>query len=115
MTWGDLPRVERGRPMATTGWAIRAFGAWMLPVVLAGSTGAQGVTPATETERLPLEVTREQRLRQAMLLTYVHGVDDRLAAEVVAEQDLPELRRLLAEPGFPRRDNVVAFLGHRDG
>ncbi|HET9300947.1 MAG TPA: kelch repeat-containing protein, partial [Candidatus Polarisedimenticolaceae bacterium] len=54
-------------------------------------------------------------VRTAMLRVYVHGVDDRLAAEVVAERDLPALRALLGDPAFPRRDNVVAFLAHRDG
>jgi hypothetical protein len=42
-------------------------------------------------------------------------VDDALAAEVVAQSDLPHLRRLLLEPSFGRRDNVVAFLAHSDG
>ena len=98
--------------MTTTGSVIRVFGGWvLLAAVIAGSAGARGATAADETER----VTGGQSIRQAMLVTYVHGVDDRLAAQVVAEQDLPELRGLLAEPAFPRRDNVVAFLGHRDG
>jgi hypothetical protein len=57
----------------------------------------------------------EERLRAAMLRLYVHGVTDRLAEQVVREEDLPHLRRLLADPAFPRRDNVVAFLAHRDG
>jgi hypothetical protein len=45
----------------------------------------------------------DARLRTAMLRVYVHGVDDRLAEEVVSEQDLPRLRHLLADPTFPRR------------
>lgn len=56
----------------------------------------------------------DARLRQAMLSTYLHGVDDPLAAAVVGDADLPRLRSLLADPTFPRRDNVVAFLGRRD-
>jgi hypothetical protein len=44
-----------------------------------------------------------------MLVTYVHGVDDQLAAEVVAEEDRRTCGALLVDPAFPRRDNVVAF------
>jgi len=54
-------------------------------------------------------------LQSRMLRTYIHGVTDDVAAEVVKESDLPQLRRLLLEPNFPRRDNIVAFLAHSDG
>src|SRR5262245_49242715 len=49
-----------------------------------------------------------------MLVTYIHGVDERLAAEVIGPGALPVLHRLLAEPSFPRRDNLVAFLAYAD-
>jgi hypothetical protein len=42
-------------------------------------------------------------------------VDDGLARQLVEAQDLPLLRSLLADRTFPRPDNVVAFLAHRDG
>ena len=65
----------------------------------------------------PLQASegRDAALRRAMLATYVHGVDEQLAARVVQEDQLPALRRLLMDPTFPRRDNVVAFLAQRDG
>ncbi len=56
----------------------------------------------------------DQQVRQAMLGLYIHGVDDALAQELLGSAAVPALRRLLAEPGFPRRDNVVAFLAHLD-
>ncbi|HET6373024.1 MAG TPA: FG-GAP repeat protein, partial [Candidatus Polarisedimenticolia bacterium] len=49
-----------------------------------------------------------------MLGTYIHGVDDALALEVLGPGAVPDLRRLLKDPDFPRRDNVVAFLAHLD-
>lgn len=54
----------------------------------------------------------EPEVREAMLVTYIHGVDDRLAEEVLAPGARPALRRLLEDPAFPRRDNIVAFLAH---
>src|SRR5262249_28181718 len=54
-------------------------------------------------------------VRSAMLRTYIHGVDDAPAEHVLGPDATPELLRLLADPSFPRRDNVVAFLGRRDG
>ena len=104
--------------MKRTSSAVWALAALLLPTtvpVLAPPSAAQAAAPPGVTGDPGPGVARERRLREAMLVTYVHGVDDRLAAQVVAEEDLPYLRRLLAEPAFPRRDNIVAFLGHRDG
>lgn len=86
-----------GRPAAL----IAAF------LLIVGSGTVLASAPGTGPE--PID------LKSAMLKTYVHGVNDALAAEVVREADLPELRLLLLDPSFPRRDNVVAFLAHRDG
>jgi len=53
-------------------------------------------------------------VREAMLRLYIHGVTDELAHEVLGPEALPYLRELLVEPGFPQRDNIVAFLAHLD-
>lgn len=53
-------------------------------------------------------------VRASMLRVYFHGVDDALAERVLGKEAVPPLRRLLADPDFPRRDNVVAFLAHLD-
>ncbi|HEX4823737.1 MAG TPA: MopE-related protein [Candidatus Polarisedimenticolaceae bacterium] len=52
------------------------------------------------------------RVRAAALVTYIHGMTDEIAAREVGPEGVPELLELLQDPGFPRRDNVVAFLGH---
>jgi hypothetical protein len=52
----------------------------------------------------------EERVRSASLTTYVHGMTRQIAESEVGAEGLPVLRRLLADPDFPRRDNVVAFL-----
>jgi len=72
------------------------------------------LTPAFSAAAVAVDPPAPAAVRQAMLATYVHGVDDRLAAEVLGEAAVPALRRLLADPSFPRRDNVVAFLAHLD-
>jgi len=59
-------------------------------------------------------VSSPAAVRAAMLATYIHGVDDRLATEVLTPEAIPTLRRLLMDPSFPRRDNIVAFLAHLD-
>ncbi len=58
--------------------------------------------------------SREEVVRQAMLRTYLHGVTDELARQVLVPGDVSVLRELLADPSFPRRDNIVAFLAHLD-
>ena len=50
-----------------------------------------------------------------MLVTYVHGVTAEMAEDIVGEEGIPILLGLLTDPNFPRRDNVVAFLGHLGG
>jgi len=56
----------------------------------------------------------DEPVREAMLRTYLHGVTDDLARQVLQPGDVSVLRQLLADPSFPRRDNVVAFLAHLD-
>ncbi len=57
-------------------------------------------------------IARAERVVEAMLGTYVHGVTPELAAELVGAAGVPTLVDLLEDPAFPRRDNVVAFLAH---
>jgi hypothetical protein len=54
--------------------------------------------------------TLEQRVRAAVLRTYVHGMTAEIAERKVGAAGVPFLLALLADPSFPRRDNVVAFL-----
>ncbi len=56
-----------------------------------------------------------ERVRQAALDTYIHGMTDEIALREVGRDGIPHLLRLLEEPSFPRRDNVVAFLAHLAG
>jgi hypothetical protein len=53
-----------------------------------------------------------QRVREATLVTYVHGIDAETAAREVGPQGVPVLLELLHERDFARRDNVVAFLAY---
>ncbi len=54
--------------------------------------------------------TLEERVRTAALATYVHGMTAEIAEREVGRAGVPALLALLADPAFPRRDNVVAFL-----
>ncbi len=56
-----------------------------------------------------------ERVRQAALGTYIHGMTDEIALREVGPEGIPYLLRLLEDPVFPRRDNVVAFLAHLAG
>ena len=49
-------------------------------------------------------------MRREALHTYFHGITAELAQERIGPQGVPALLELLADPSFPRRDNVVAFL-----
>jgi hypothetical protein len=52
----------------------------------------------------------DARVERAALRTYIHGMTLEIAEREVGAAGVPALLRLIAEPGFPRRDNVVAFL-----
>lgn len=56
--------------------------------------------------------TLEERVRSALLDTYIHGVTPKIAEEKVGRAGVPVLIALLRDPAFPRRDNVVAFLSY---
>ena len=56
-----------------------------------------------------------ERIRAAAMAVYVHGVTEEIASVEVGLQGVPVLQQLLHDPGFPRRDNVVAFLAFLGG
>ena len=56
-----------------------------------------------------------ESVRAEALHTYYHGITPELARERFGAAGVPALLRLLADPAFPRRDNVVAFLGFLGG
>lgn len=82
--------------------------AW--PVVLALATRVVVFSAARAGE----DDSLEQAVRQVLLRSYIHGVDDELAGRLIGPRGVPLLRRLLTERDFPRRDNVVGFLAHLD-
>ncbi len=49
-------------------------------------------------------------IREAALLSYIHGMTPEIAREQIGTSGLATLRTLLADPTFSRPDNVVAFL-----
>ncbi len=53
---------------------------------------------------------RSAEWRDALLHTYVHGVTEPTARELLGREAVPYLHDLLTDASFPRRDNVVAFL-----
>lgn len=54
----------------------------------------------------------EERVRRAASATYVHGMTQEIADREVGPEGVPYLLELLREPGFERRDNVMAFLAY---
>ena len=57
----------------------------------------------------------DPRVTRAALGTWIHGVNDEIAEREIGAAGVPTLIQLLADPTFPRRDNVVAFLAHLGG
>ena len=51
-----------------------------------------------------------ESIRREALHTYYHGITAEMAQERIGAEGVPVLLELLADPSFPRRDNVVAFL-----
>ncbi len=46
---------------------------------------------------------------------YIHGVTQEICHDTVGVERLPRILELLDDPGFPRRDNLVAFLAFLGG
>ncbi len=55
------------------------------------------------------------RVRAAAMAVYVHGMTAEIADREIGRAGIGALLRLLDEPSFPRRDNVVAFLAYLGG
>lgn len=60
-------------------------------------------------------ISEESVVRDACLRTWFEGLTAEDARSAVGSSGVPVLLRLLADPAFPRRDNVVAFLTHLGG
>jgi len=88
------------RPRLNPSWTV-------LLLALAGM-GAVSATaePAVDAARGPTEA----EVREAALVTHFHGITEEIARETVGPQGVAHLVTLLEDPGFPRRDNVVALL-----
>ena len=56
--------------------------------------------------------TTADHVREAALVTYVHGMTQEIADREVGPEGVPYLLELLRDPDFPRRDNVMAFLAY---
>jgi hypothetical protein len=54
-------------------------------------------------------------VRDAAMKLYIHGMTAEIASAEVGRDGVPALLGLLADPSFPRRDNVVAFLAYLGG
>jgi hypothetical protein len=63
----------------------------------------------------PAAAGDRERIVQAALTTYIHGMNALIAQQEVGPGSVPILLQLLADPAFPRRDNVVAFLAYLGG
>jgi hypothetical protein len=80
---------------------------------LAVAVWALSLTAFAAGESKPTEL--RERVLFAMSRLWFHGIDDEIANREVGPEGVPVLLELLADPRFPRRDNVVAFLTHLDG
>ena len=58
------------------------------------------------------ESTVDARVREAALVTYIHGMTRAIAEREVGPAGVPYLLELLRDPDFERRDNVVALLAY---
>ena len=51
-----------------------------------------------------------ERVREAALVTYIHGMTAEIAEQEIGPEGVPYLLELPRDPRFERRDNIVAFL-----
>jgi hypothetical protein len=86
----------------------RSNSPWIVLLVALAGMGSLSATaePAVGASRGPTAA----EVREAALVTHFHGITDEIARETVGAQGVPHLVTLLKDPGFPRRDNVVALL-----
>ena len=64
---------------------------------------------------VPASAADEARVREAASATYLHGMTIEIAEREAGRDAVPTLLRLLNDPEFERRDNVVAFLAYLGG
>jgi len=86
-------------------------------ICLAATTTALAAPSRPASDQRRASVTRQAvdpSVVQAALGLYVHGMTPALAESLVGQDGIPTLRRLLADPDFPRHDNVVAMLACLD-
>lgn len=62
-----------------------------------------------------VDAATADRVREAAETTYLHGMTAEIAERDAGPEAVPALVALLRDPGFPRRDNVVAFLAYLGG
>jgi hypothetical protein len=84
------------------------MGWWALAAALPCEAGDARLTTEAAAPTVDDGVVR------AALGTYVHGMTPELATSLVGRAGIPTLRVLLRDPGFPRRDNVVAMIACLD-
>lgn len=84
-----------------------AFGSVLIAAWCAAAPGAASGAGVAEQQ--------DARVRDAALKVYVHGMTAEIADREVGRNGIAELLRLLNDPPFPRRDNVVAFLAYLGG
>lgn len=85
---------------AAIGFALSVWSCAAAPVGLAGAR---------------IDEPAEARVRAAALGVYVHGMTATIADREIGHDGIVELLRLVADPLFPRRDNVIAFLAYLGG
>jgi len=103
---GCASRRRRSRPFAG-----HLAAALCLCLTLAGlPAGATGPGDLAA----PLPGVRPD-VSRAALTTWIHGIDEETALREIGAEGVPALQALLADPDFPRRDNVIAFLGRLGG
>ncbi len=98
------PRTTLGaRPRAGTRGGLSEVGTFFRLAVLALMVGPSAPLIAAQPSDF-------ESVRREALHTYYHGITAEIAHERIGVEGVPALLELLADPSFPRRDNVVAFL-----
>ncbi|MDP3938970.1 MAG: hypothetical protein Q8R92_12670 [Deltaproteobacteria bacterium] len=85
---------------------IRTLGRVLAQILLIVALFAMAPVPASASD---------EAVREAALRDYIHGMTTEIAQAEVGPAGVPALIELLADPEFPRRDNVVAFLTYLGG
>jgi hypothetical protein len=118
-TRGGQVRIMSKRKSGKTGPRSVGAPAWPIVVIsliaLSLASAAVAATPAPQTSGPLRQDGLRERVERAALALYIHGMTAEIAEREVGVAGLPVLQELLADPAFPRRDNVVAFLAFLGG